>query len=114
LVDVSLNGFHEVEAKSVNLGNLGDAVLADGTGADIGSSSRNSNAEGPAGLGNFFSALFGTLLELGLTSRSFLALLVLVGAFLLNAGSEFRGLSKGQGQKKEDGNNHFHSFNKLL
>lgn len=111
---IGLNGFHEVKANSVNLGNIGNAFLVDSTGADIGGSSRESNAEGPAGLGNLFSALFGTLLELGLTSRSTLALLVLIRASFLNARSQLRGLSNGQGQKKEKGNNHFHSFNKLL
>lgn len=107
---VGLNGLHEVEADLVQNGNIGDASLVDGTGGDIGSSSRQANAEGPASLGNLLSTLLSALPQLVLTSRGSLALLVLVGTLSLDALQERGGLGEHQGEDEAQDNEKFHWF----
>ena len=62
-----------------------EASLVDGAGGNIGSGSRDTDAEGPAGHGDLCTALGLALLEFGLAARGVLALFVLVWASLLDA-----------------------------
>ena len=100
LVDVFVDGFHEIESSLVEDADVGDATLVDGAGGDVGSSSRDADAEGPAGLSNLLSTLISALLELVLTSLGRLALIVLVFASILDALLEGFGLGKDYGQEQ--------------
>jgi hypothetical protein len=110
LIEVGLNGLHEVEADFIELGNILNAALVDSAGADVGSGSGKTNAEGPAGLGDFLSAFVSTLLELVLTSTVSLALLVFVRTLFLDALGQFLGLGKSQGEDEAEGDNDLHCF----
>jgi hypothetical protein len=90
------------------LRNVANATLVDGTCADIGCCPGKSDTESPAANCNFFSALFGTFLELSLASRSGFALVVLGSAFSLNALSEFLRLGEDKGDKKKHDKEDFH------
>lgn len=88
LFHVGLDGGHEVEADAVSHGGSSETVLVDGAKGNIGSGSGEAEAESPAGLGNLFSTFVSTLLKLVLTSTGLLALGILIGAILLNAGND--------------------------
>ena len=62
-----------------------EASLVNSAGGNIGSSSRNTNAESPAGDSDLCTAFGLALLEFGLATRCVLALFVLIWASLLDA-----------------------------
>ena len=99
---------HQAETHAVNFSNLSDAVLVDSTEGNVGSSSRNSKAESPTSLIQFFSTFCCTFLEFIFTSLGAFAFLVLVGASFFDTLDKFWRLSVDKTDKYESSNDDFH------
>lgn len=110
MFEVGLNGLHEVEAEGVDLGDIVEAALLDGAVGDVGSGSGEADAEGPAGIVDLLSAFTCALLQLGLACRGGLALLVLVGALLLNALLQRLRLGRHEGEEHQKHDDQLHSL----
>ena len=110
MLDVGVDGSHEVEANDVQSRSTAEASCVNSAGADVSSGSRKSKAKGPATYSNLLSALTSAFLELGLTTASRLALLELVGAFVFNAFAEFSRLGEDEGEEEHKGDDGLHSY----
>jgi hypothetical protein len=86
------NRLHGLQGDPVEEGHFGDASLVDSASADIGSCSRNPDAEGPTSLSDFFSTFGCAFIELILTATGGFAFFVLFGAFVFDALLELVGL----------------------
>lgn len=110
MFDVGVDGSHEVEANDVEGSRVAEASLVDSAEGDISSSSRNSKAEGPAGLSNLLSTLVNAFPELVLTARFFLASVVLVLALVLEALVQLLRLGEDDGEEEHKGDDDLHSY----